>query len=242
VHEASSLVIATGGLSIPQIGATNFGYRIAEQFALKVTALRPGLVPLLVDLEEFNPFKKLSGVSIDAEVNCRGTCFRENILFTHRGLSGPAILQISSFWREGETIDINLLPDVNAVEFFEEQRKSGKEIDLVLGQVLPKRFVETWLTQHGGSRPILQYSKPQLADLAASLQHWEVTPTGTEGFGKAEVTVGGVHPEELSSKTMESKKTAGLYFAGEVVDVTGWLGGYNFQWAWASGWVAGQFV
>ncbi|MEX2117523.1 MAG: NAD(P)/FAD-dependent oxidoreductase [Bacteroidota bacterium] len=242
VLEAPSLVIATGGLSIPQIGATNFGYMVAEQFGVKVTPLRPGLVPLIVDLDDFKPFKNLSGVSIDAEVSCNGMSFRENILFTHRGLSGPAILQISSFWREGIAVMINLLPDVNPEDFLEAQRQSGKDIDLVLSQVLPKRFVETWLVQRGGSRPILRYSKQELAGLAHALSHWKILPTGTEGFGKAEVTVGGVQTDDLSSKTMESKKVPGLFFVGEVVDVTGWLGGYNFQWAWASGWVAGQFT
>lgn len=242
MFEAPSLVIATGGLSIPQIGATNFGYAIAEQFGLKVTPLRPGLVPLIVDLDDFKPFKKLSGISIDAEVSCNGARFRENILFTHRGLSGPAILQISSFWREGDAISINLLPDVDAVSFLEGQRNNGSDVGRVLVQVLPNRFVETWLEQRGGSRPIPRFSKQQLADLAHDLQHWKVTPTATEGFGKAEVTVGGVQTDELSSKTMEANKIPGLFFIGEVVDVTGWLGGYNFQWAWASGWVAGQYV
>ncbi|HEX9615625.1 MAG TPA: aminoacetone oxidase family FAD-binding enzyme, partial [Bacteroidota bacterium] len=241
-YEAPSLVIATGGLSIPQIGATNFGYQIAEQFGLKVTPLRPGLVPLIVESDDFIPFRKLAGVSIDAEVSCNGTSFRENILFTHRGLSGPAILQISSFWREGETIVINLLPDIAPEEFLENQRQGGKEIDALLSQFLPRRFVEAWLAQRGASRLADAYSKKRLSELSADLQRWEIKPTASEGFGKAEVTVGGVHTDGLSSRTMESRKIPGLYFVGEVVDVTGWLGGYNFQWAWASGWVAGQFV
>ncbi len=242
IFETSSLVIAAGGLSIPQIGATNFGYKVAEQFGLRVTPLRPGLVPILVDTDEFRSYKRLSGVSIDTVVTCNDVSFRENILFTHRGLSGPAILQISSVWHEGSTISINLLPDMDAVSFLEGHRSGGKEIDQVLSQVLPKRFVEIWLGQRGGSRPIHRCSKQELAVVARELHHWEVKPTGTEGFGKAEVTVGGVLTDELSSKTMESKKIPGLYFVGEVVDVTGWLGGYNFQWAWASGWVAGQFA
>jgi len=240
IFEADSLVIATGGLSIPQIGATNFGYRIAEQFGLKVTPLRPGLAPLRVESDEFEPFRKLSGVSLEAVVSCGVVSFRENILFTHRGLSGPAILQISSFWHEGDAISINLLPDIDTERFLESHRNSGKEIDALLCQVLPKRFVEAWLAQRGGSLPVNRYSKRELSELATRLQQWEITPTGSEGFGKAEVTVGGVHTGELSSKTMESKKVPGLYFVGEVVDVTGWLGGYNFQWAWASGWVGGQ--
>lgn len=236
-----SLVVATGGLSIPQMGATNLGYKIAEQFGLKVTPLRPGLVPLLVDSDDFGPYKKLSGVSVDAVVACRDAKFRENILFTHRGLSGPAILQISSFWHEGDAIVLDLVPDAPGA-FLEAHRGSDKNTDQLLGQVLPKRFVETWIKQRGGARPIQSYSKQELAAFCESLHHWEVIPTATEGFGKAEVTVGGIHTEELSSKTMESKKVTGLYFVGEVVDVTGWLGGYNFQWAWSSGWVAGQFA
>ncbi len=236
-----SLVVATGGLSIPQIGATNLGYKIAEQFGLTVTPLRPGLVPLLVDSEEFSPFKKLSGVSIEAVVACREAKFRENILFTHRGLSGPAILQISSFWREGDAIELDLVADAPGA-FLEAYRSGGKDIGQLLSQILPKRFVETWMELRGGGRPIQLYSKQELALLCESLHHWKVFPKGTEGFGKAEVTVGGVDTEELSSKSMESKKVPGLYFVGEVVDVTGWLGGYNFQWAWSSGWVAGQYA
>lgn len=239
---ARSLVIATGGLSIPQMGATNFGYGIAEQFGLKVTPLRPGLVPLIVESDNFRPFKNLAGVSLETVVTSDGVSFRENILFTHRGLSGPAILQISLFWQEGTGISINLLPDVDAAELFERHRTSGEKTDTILCRFLPKRFVEAWLEQNGGSRPVTRYSRKELARLAGSIRNWQIFPTGSEGFRKAEVTVGGVATDELSSKTMESKKVPRLYFVGEVVDVTGWLGGYNFQWAWASGWVAGQFV
>lgn len=191
--ECRSLVIATGGLSIPKIGATDFGYRVAKQFGLKVTTLRPGLVPLL--FEEPKELHALHGVSFEAEVRCGKTRFRENVLFTHRGLSGPAILQISSYWKPGDTVTIEAV---------------GHR---------PRRFAQAW--------------KDEL---------WVVEPRGTEGYAKAEVTAGGVETNELSSKTMESKKVPGLYFVGEVVDVTGWLGGFNFQWAWASGFAAGQSV
>lgn len=240
--QSHSLAIATGGLSIPQMGATNFGYRIAKQFGLRVGPLRPGLVPVQVQTEDFAPFRELSGVSLDALVSCKGVSFRENILFTHRGLSGPAILQISSFWHEGESISIDLLPDVNTHNLFRDPGNIAKEINVLLNQFLPKRFVETWLRLRGGSHPVNRHSRGELDDLAKSLHGWTITPTGSEGFGKAEVTVGGVDTDELSSKTMESKNIPGLFFVGEVVDVTGWLGGYNFQWAWASGWVAGQFI
>lgn len=238
---ATSLVIATGGLSIPQMGATNFGYQIAKQFGLNVGPLRPGLVPLAVQTDEFGAFRELSGVSLDAIVTCDGVSFRENILFTHRGLSGPAILQISSFWHEGKSISIDLLPEMDIEQIIRQNRNVGKESGVLLSEFLPKRFVETWLGVHGGSRPINRYPRKELDVLIRSLHGWTVTPTGSEGFGKAEVTVGGVDTSELSSKTMETKKIPGLFLIGEVVDVTGWLGGYNFQWAWASGWVAGQF-
>ena|SRR5436190_8239682 len=193
VFECSALVIATGGLSIPKIGATDFGYRVAKQFGVRVTTLRPGLVPLLFD--EPRELHGLHGVSFEAEVRCGRTSFRENVLFTHRGLSGPAILQISSYWKPGETISIAAV---------------GHR---------PRRFVQAWKEDE-----------------------WSVSPTGTEGYAKAEVTSGGVDTNELSSKTMEAKKAPGLYFVGEVVDVTGQLGGFNFQWAWASGFAAGQSV
>lgn len=240
--ESTSLVIATGGLSIPKLGATNFGYGIAKQFGLKVTKLKPGLVPLTVPPHDLEFFRTLSGVSLGAIVRCNGAEFRENILFTHRGLSGPAILQISSYWNEGDVILIDVLPDIDILQLFLTHHQSKKEIATALDEHLPKRFVDNWCETLGGSKPMNGYSRKELERIAHDLHHWQITPNGTEGFGKAEVTVGGVDTDELSSKTMETKKVGGLYFIGECVDVTGWLGGFNFQWAWSSGWVAGQYV
>jgi hypothetical protein len=199
--ECDSLVIATGGLSIPKIGATDFGYRIAKQFGLRIAATRPGLVPLTLDGQEGRALRELAGVSLDAEVRCGSATFHENILFTHRGLSGPAILQVSSYWKSGEAV-------------------------LIEPQNAPRRFIQKWKELYG---------ETPIAD-------WKLIPTGTEGYAKAEVTVGGIDTAELSSKTMEAREVPGLYFIGEVVDVTGHLGGFNFQWAWASGFVAGQYV
>ena len=206
--ECTSLVVATGGLSIPKIGATSFGYDVARQFGIRVTELRPALVPLTLAGDEGRAFGEISGVSLDANVRCGRDSFRENILFTHRGLSGPAILQISSFWKPGASIVIDALPDG--------------------GSYPPKRFLQKFRELYGAA--------PEL------LHEWTLKPSGTEGYAKAEVTLGGVDSNELSSKTMESKRVPGLYFIGEVVDVTGELGGHNFQWAWASGFVAGQYV
>ncbi len=239
---SASLVIATGGLSIPKLGATNFGYSTAKQFGLKVTKLKPGLVPLTVAPDDLEFFRTLSGVSLDAIVRCNGVEFRENILFTHRGLSGPAILQISSYWNDGDVITINVLPDIDILQLFLTHHQSKKEITTVLDQHLPKRFVDNWCDKLGGSKLMHTYSRKELERIAHDLHNWQIIPNGTEGFGKAEVTVGGVDTDELSSKTMEAKKIAGLYFIGECVDVTGWLGGFNFQWAWSSGWVAGQYA
>jgi len=233
-----SLVIASGGLSIPKIGATGFGHGIAKQFGLRVTELRPGLVPLTLE----RPWAELSGVSVEAEVRCGKTGFRENILFTHRGLSGPAILQISNYWKGKEPMTVNLLPDKQARELLVAERQTNKELKTVLGQYLPQRFVQQWCMRSASSRPMNRYSTLELEEIAQRLHRWEIHPADTEGYAKAEVTLGGVDTGELSSKTMESRRVPGLYFIGEVVDVTGWLGGYNFQWAWASGHAAGQFV
>ena len=240
--ESESLVVATGGLSIPQLGATDFAYKIARQFGLNVTRLNPGLVPLMFREEDVRTFRTLSGVSVDAEVSCNGHAFREKMLFTHRGLSGPAILQISSYWKPGDPISINLLPDLDVLKLFQEHGQSKKEPGTILDHYLPRRFVKQWIEQFGFSKPLNQFSKRELETAATQLHRWEVIPLGTEGFGKAEVTTGGVDTDELSSKTMEAKKVSNLYFIGECVDVTGWLGGYNFQWAWSSSWVAGQYV
>ena len=233
-----SLVIATGGLSFPKLGATDFGYRIAQQFGLKLTEPRPGLVPLTLS----PAFDELSGVSVDSLVSCNGAAFRENILLTHRGLSGPAILQISNYCRDGEPISINLLPDRSARDILDAKRNSAMELVNVLSQHLPRRFVQAWCELFAPSRPLNRYTDEELQAIEHRLHHWEVRPSGTEGYAKAEVTLGGVDTGELSSKTMAARRIAGLYFIGEVVDVTGWLGGYNFQWAWVSGFTAGQAV
>jgi predicted Rossmann fold flavoprotein len=238
----TSLVIATGGLSIPQLGATNFAFALARQFGLGVTKLKPGLVPLTFKADDLPFFVSLAGISVDAIVTCGEESFRENILFTHRGMSGPGILQASSYWDEGSNIIVNLLPELDAEQILLEKEQGKRELSTVLDQYLPRRFVLAWCERLGGSKPLSQFAKKELERIAYSLQHWVVTPSGTEGFGKAEVTVGGIDTEELSSKTMQSHKVRGLFFIGECVDVTGWLGGYNFQWAWSSGWVAGQYA
>ena len=239
---SKSLILATGGLSIPKIGATNFGHRIARQFGLSIVEPRPGLVPLCFSGTLGSLCSELSGISIEAEVRCGKMKFRENLLFTHRGMSGPAILQISSCRKEGEEIHINLRPDIDWMDVLTINRTEKKLLSTVLEQYLPGRFVELWIQNLGETKPMNRYSLPELQHIAGALANWTVIPIGTEGFGKAEVTVGGIDTNELSSKTMEAKKISGLYCIGEVVDVTGWLGGYNFQWAWSSGWVAGQFV
>jgi predicted Rossmann fold flavoprotein len=245
--EASSLVIATGGLSIPQIGASAFGYQIANQFDIRVTPLRPGLVSLTFATEDFVGFKDIPGVAIDAEVSCKGTSFRESILFTHRGLSGPAILQISSYWQPGEFIHINLLPQQDMQQIFLTHRQGTALLPNLLARYLPKRFVQAWcsaiLTQLSiAAKPMNQYVDSELRQIADKLHNWRTLPSGTAGYKKAEVTLGGVDTHELSSKTMESKRIHGLFFIGEVIDVTGHLGGFNFQWAWSSGCAAGQVV
>ncbi len=241
-RQSDSLVIATGGLSFPKIGATDFGYRVAGEFGHKLVPTRPGLVPLVFHAGEQSAFGDLSGISIDVTVSTAEASFRENILFTHRGLSGPAILQISNYWDENAPIAIDLLPDRPAREIFAAQRQTNKELKTVLSPFLPQRFLLAWCARLAPSRPMNRYSTRELEDIAARLHRWEVRPAGTEGYGKAEVTLGGVDTSELSSQTMESRRVPGLYFIGEVVDVTGWLGGYNFQWAWASGHAAGQYV
>jgi predicted Rossmann fold flavoprotein len=240
--QSASLVIATGGLSIAPLGATDFGYRIARQFELRIEEPRPGLVPFTLSSRMLKQLTKLSGVSLDAVVKCDGHDFRENILFTHRGLSGPAILQISSYWQPGTSISINLLPDEDVLEMLTAGQGSDIELANLLSRHLPKRFAEVWCQLFAASRPLRQYNGPELNDIAERLHDLRITPAGTEGFRKAEVTAGGISTNELSSQTMEAKRVKGLYFIGEVVDVTGQLGGYNFQWAWASGYAAGQFA
>ena len=237
---AQSLAIATGGLSVPKIGATPFAYRLAEQFGLKIVPPRAGLVPLTFAPETLARFGDLSGISIDAEVSCNGGRFRENLLFTHRGLSGPAILQISSYWKSGDWIEIDLLPGRDAETWLKDNQSGKMRLDNLLGQVLPKRFAEKWCAAHAALKPLNQFSADALRELAHGLHNWRVQPSGTLGYNKAEVTLGGVDTDGLSSKTMEARSVPGLYFIGEAVDVTGHLGGFNFQWAWSSGHAAGQ--
>lgn len=232
------LVVATGGLSFAKLGATDFGYRLARQFGLRVTELRPGLVPLTLSQEE-QAFRNLSGVALPVTARNARASFEEALLFTHRGVSGPAVLQISSFWREGESLAMNLLPEPGAAQKVEQARRSGRELVDVLAEVMPRRFAEVWCARHAPRKTLVHYTKQEFEAVMESLRAWPMRPTGTEGYPKAEVTLGGVDTAELSSKTMEARKVPGLYFIGEVVDVTGWLGGYNFQWAWASGRAAG---
>lgn len=238
-----SLVIATGGLSIPKIGATPFGHHLAKKFGLNVTSLDPALVSLTMDQSFVKRFGDLSGASVDAVVSCRGKRFRENILFTHTGISGPAILQISLHWFPGDEIEIDLSPDASLEEFLLGKKKEGskKEVKNILAEKFTDRLAERFMEEfEGQAGPISQASDQTLRALAERMHHWRLKPVTTGGYGKAEVTRGGVSTDELSSKTLESKKVPGLFFVGEVVDVSGWLGGYNFQWAWASGHAAGE--
>ena len=241
---APSLVIATGGKSIPKMGATDFAYSIARQFELNIIDPRPALVPLTFDQSLLAATKDLSGVSCEAIVSCNRTAFREAMLFTHRGLSGPSILQISSYWREGDELKINLTPDNDIQSALRglRENKGGQQVSTALATLLPSRLATSICTRLSISGKIGEYSNKALDQLAAQITAWTVKPVGSEGFRTAEVTLGGVDTDALSSKTMEVKSSPGLYFIGEAVDVTGWLGGYNFQWAWASGWAAGQDV
>lgn len=240
--ESDSLVVATGGISYPQIGATDIGYRIARQFGLKVTEVRPALVPFTFTPEDRKLAIELSGISLNAAVSCGGRVFSGDILFTHKGLSGPAILQASSYWNPGDDVKISLLPDADAYELFISRRHGNMEMKNLIAEHLPRRFALKWCDINIQSKPVNQYSDKELRVIADKLHNWTIKPAGTEGYKTAEVTLGGVDTEELSSKTMEAKKIQGLYFTGEVVDVTGQIGGYNLHWAWASGFAAGQFV
>jgi len=239
-----SLVIATGGLSIPTMGASPFGYQLAEQFGLKVWPVSAGLVPLTLHSKDKEKFAPLSGIAVDALVRCHHQSFRENILFTHRGLSGPAILQISSYWHAGEAIIIDLLPDINIIDELKQAQVLQPQIKLrtFLAKYLPKRLISSLFDDAMTDLPLQGIAHQQLPHISRLLHSWTIKPNGTEGYRTAEVTLGGVDCDALSSKTMQCLKVPGLYFIGEVVDVTGWLGGYNFQWAWASGWCAGQYV
>ena len=241
---ATSLVVATGGPSIPKMGATGFGYDLAKQFGLKVISPRAALVPLTFSDANKDLCGRLSGVSVDAKVSFRKTTFREGLLFTHRGLSGPSILQISSYWQEGQPISVNLAPEADVFEVLRQARQETPKQDLktALGLLLPNRLADELSGVFGLKGRLADQSDKVLRRTAEQLNRWQLTPVGTEGYRTAEVTLGGVDTRDLSSKTMESSKVPGLYFIGEVVDVTGHLGGFNFQWAWSSGHAAGQFV
>ncbi|WP_349294482.1 NAD(P)/FAD-dependent oxidoreductase [Baekduia alba] len=241
---APSLVVATGGLSIPTLGATGFGYEIARQFGHDVLTTRAGLVPFTTTDQLKELCTELSGTSVACLVRCNDQSFRENLLFTHRGLSGPAILQISSFWHPGDAIEINLLPDHDALQWLHGQQSArpNSELKTVLGEVFTKKMATLLADSWFASKPMKQHTPAELRDIADKLGAWPVVPAGTEGYRTAEVTLGGVQTRDVSSKTMESLKSPGLYFIGEVLDVTGHLGGFNFQWAWASGHAAAQFV
>ncbi|HEX8734054.1 MAG TPA: NAD(P)/FAD-dependent oxidoreductase [Pyrinomonadaceae bacterium] len=241
VFQSESLVIATGGLSFPKIGASDFGYGIARKFGLKLTATRASLVPLVFE-KKARQFIRLAGVSVDSVASNGKASFRENILFTHRGLSGPAILQISNYWQKEKSVSIDLLPETDALDLLEKNHASKQTLENFLSRFLPNRFAEVWTAQNFSNKPLHQLSRREIEQIAAALNDWQVKFVETEGYDKAEVTLGGVDTSELSSQTMEAKKAPGLYFIGEVVDVTGWLGGYNFQWAWASAFAAGQVI
>ena len=242
---AHSLVIATGGLSIPKMGASPLGYKIAEQFGIKVLTTRAGLVPLTLQPEDKEKFSTLSGIAVPCTVtSVCGHSFSENLLFTHRGLSGPGVLQISSYWQAGEAIVINLLPQIQLADELKTQRqqKINSSLKTLLSHYLPKNLLSCLLPENLLNTGLQDCSNRQIEQIAEQLQDLTIKPNGTEGYRTAEVTIGGVDCNELSSKTMASHKLPNLYFIGEVVDITGWLGGYNFQWAWSSGWCAGQAV
>ena len=243
-YQSQSLVVATGGLSIPKMGATPLGYKIAQQFGIPVVPTRAGLVPLTLQPSDKALFSPLSGIAVPCIVSNERQQFKENVLFTHRGLSGPAILQISSYWLAGEFIEINLLPDSDLEMCLKEtrQQKVKNSLKTVLDYYLPKRLVTCLIPEELLNLPMPDLSDRHIQQVASQLHQWTIRPNGTEGYRTAEVTVGGIDCNALSSKTMESKQVPSLYFIGEVVDVTGWLGGYNFQWAWSSAWCAGQYV
>jgi len=241
-YRSRSLVIATGGLSWPKTGASDFGFRIAEQFNISLIPRRPGLVPLVFSAKDREFCQSLSGISCNAEVSCASVSFRGSILLTHRGMSGPAMLQVSSYWNAGDMLSIDLLPDMDAHELLLQHRKSRKEIQNLLSLYLPSRFIQAWCRKYLQTKPLCQFTEKELREAGHKLHSWQIRPCGTEGYDVAEVTVGGIDTNELSSRTMETKKVPGLFFIGEVLDVTGHLGGYNLHWAWASGHAAGQHV
>ncbi|MGE0735972.1 MAG: NAD(P)/FAD-dependent oxidoreductase [Alphaproteobacteria bacterium] len=241
---ADAVVLASGGLSIPKMGATRFAHTMAQKFGLALTEMRPALVPLTFGGEDLALMAPLSGVSLDATAKCGSGNFREALLFTHRGLSGPAILQISSYWRERQPIILDLLPDIDAASFLLDRKRSRSKAEpkTVLAEALPQRLATALAAKHLRAKPMADLPDHDLKKLGALLNAWTLFPMGSEGYAKAEVTLGGVDTDGLSSKTMQAKRVPGLFVIGEAVDVTGWLGGYNFQWAWSSGWVAGETV
>lgn len=244
LFQCDSLVVATGGLSIPTLGSSPFGYQIAKQFGLDVYPTRAALVPFTLHLEDKNRFSELSGVSVDCHVVCNGQSFREMMLFTHRGLSGPAMLQISTYWNPGDVLVINLIPDIDLMLILKTEQNQRPDVLLktVLAQFLPKRLLSLLFNEVQITMSLKQLNLTTLQYIVDHLQQWQIKPNATEGYRTAEVTLGGVNCDEVSSKTFECHKVPHLYFVGEVLDVTGWLGGYNFQWAWSSGWAAGQVV
>jgi predicted Rossmann fold flavoprotein len=241
VFTSRTLVIATGGLSIPKLGASAFAYDLARRFAIPLIEPRPGLAPLRAGASMLDLCRSLTGVSADAIVACGRQSFRENLLFTHRGLSGPAILQISSYWREGEAVLIDLMPEDDAERMLKDRKhtRARAELKTIIGEKLPARLAHAIAADFPGGS-VANLPDRALARVAERIKRWRVVPAGSEGWEKAEVTVGGIDTAALSSRTMESREVPGLFFIGEAVDVTGWLGGYNFQWAWSSGWCAGQ--
>ncbi|WP_108125006.1 NAD(P)/FAD-dependent oxidoreductase [Saccharospirillum mangrovi] len=247
--QCQSLVIATGGLSIPTLGATGFGYQIAGQFGLDVLPRRAGLVPFTLSDRWLDVARELAGVSVDVRVDTNNQTFSDAMLFTHRGLSGPALLQISNYWQPGDALTVDFLPTLDVSAQLDQWRHEGAkaEVKTLLSRLLPSRFVHAWLAADArlsalAERRVAELNREALTALVDAFQRWRIVPAGTEGYRTAEVTLGGVSTEAVSSKTFEAKAVPGLYFVGEVLDVTGWLGGYNFQWAWASGWCAGQVV
>lgn len=244
MYSCNSLVIASGGLSIPTMGASPFAYKIAEQFGIKVWPTRAGLVPFTLDVAEKELYSPLSGVGLDSQVSNPLISFRESTLFTHRGLSGPAMLQLSSYWTPGEAITINLLPEHHLLALLKNARSEmpHKQLNSFLSLYLPKRVIEIFIPLSLMEKKLADLSNRECEAITQLLQHWTIKPNGTEGYRTAEVTMGGVDCNAVSSKTMEAQHVPGLYFIGEALDVSGWLGGYNFQWAWSSGWAAGQVV
>ena len=243
-YSSESLVVATGGLSVPKIGATSFGYEIAKKFDHNIIETLPALVPLTFNEKILEICKELTGLSVEAVVSFNKVLFQEGMLFTHRGLSGPSILQISSYWKQGDNIKVNLSPKLNVYQLLEEKRKLNPKFDIlnIVSEILPKRLAQIICSENKVSGNISELSNKILKQLSENIKSWLINPTGSEGYRTAEVTLGGVDTKELSSKTMMSNKHNNLFFIGEVVDVTGHLGGYNFQWAWSSGYVAGQYA